>query len=654
MTTVNDLPPRLRDILNGTASIDGRPVSDELRKKYADRLLVDDWDVSQPSRGLGDVVAKITTRVGIKPCRGCKGRQKGLNTAVPFDKKVWTRRISKLVPFRRTASHRSSHVRPFAFDRGVCPEYVSTQQRVADAYKLAGMLPADTSLIIGVARSGLTVANLIAERLHLPVVILRPKRDMIEEGEGWRLRERAVNNHGGTVVLIDDNVLTGNSLSQDGPLARKQYPKLITAALYVNPHAHTRPDLFVRELRWPHVLQWNLFNSVLSPHVATDFDGILCEDPPNLPEGPEYEAWLENARPLYMPRRSTVPLIITARRERNRKQTEEWLRRHGIAWHRLVMSPHATYAEAAKAGIPEWKAGHVKQFLAQRHGIKPPLYVESDPRQAKEIAAMSGGYVVCPAVGKVFSPDGRSAGSGQSQPIFPPIERRNLIYHVYAPKGNAEWRPNLDKLRPHRGVFNGRVVIAVVKGEGMVSKEEVQRHLGWAGVEWISVENTLRSEASSLPILLNMIQSTAANEATFFAHTKGVAPLGDPVGARRWRNAMYAFLLDEWQECVETLQTAAAVGTTRVKWDANQLFRWPSGLKHGRWQFAGTFFWFRHDAIFTLPNWRDVPNDRYGAEAWLGGLLPVELSETVFQPFDDQWPTPWVYDPSLYPAGFDY
>jgi hypothetical protein len=37
-----------------------------------------------PVRGLGDVVAKVTKAVGIKPCGGCKERQKKLNELVPF------------------------------------------------------------------------------------------------------------------------------------------------------------------------------------------------------------------------------------------------------------------------------------------------------------------------------------------------------------------------------------------------------------------------------------------------------------------------------------------------------------------------------------------------------------------------------------------
>ncbi len=32
-----------------------------------------------PVRGVGDVVANVTKAVGVKPCGGCKGRQKKMN-----------------------------------------------------------------------------------------------------------------------------------------------------------------------------------------------------------------------------------------------------------------------------------------------------------------------------------------------------------------------------------------------------------------------------------------------------------------------------------------------------------------------------------------------------------------------------------------------
>jgi hypothetical protein len=36
-------------------------------------------------RGLGDVIARATSAIGIKPCGGCKQRQEALNKLIPFN-----------------------------------------------------------------------------------------------------------------------------------------------------------------------------------------------------------------------------------------------------------------------------------------------------------------------------------------------------------------------------------------------------------------------------------------------------------------------------------------------------------------------------------------------------------------------------------------
>jgi hypothetical protein len=77
-----------------------RRLHGERKPKYASReeWLNAQWDVSQPSRGLGDTVAKITHATGLdkianflahgdttKSCGGCAQRQAVLNRAFPYD-----------------------------------------------------------------------------------------------------------------------------------------------------------------------------------------------------------------------------------------------------------------------------------------------------------------------------------------------------------------------------------------------------------------------------------------------------------------------------------------------------------------------------------------------------------------------------------------
>jgi len=44
------------------------------------------------SRGLGDTVKKVTDKLGIKQCGGCKKRQETLNRLVPYPKPGKTKR----------------------------------------------------------------------------------------------------------------------------------------------------------------------------------------------------------------------------------------------------------------------------------------------------------------------------------------------------------------------------------------------------------------------------------------------------------------------------------------------------------------------------------------------------------------------------------
>ena len=76
--------------------------------------------------------------------------------------------------------------------------------------------------------------------------------------------------------------------------------------VYKNPAATIKPaiDFIGRDLPHPHLLEWNLFNSIFTPAMACDFEGLLTID--------------GTTRPQYLPRKGTLPLIVTGRLERDR------------------------------------------------------------------------------------------------------------------------------------------------------------------------------------------------------------------------------------------------------------------------------------------------------------------------------------------------
>lgn len=267
---------------------------------------------------------------------------------------------------------------------------------------LAAQLPADLAGVIGVARSGVAPAALLAMQLHLPLWILRPQtRDIIPADHGWRLSQGRPLPSSGRYLVIDDTVMTGHSLglAQRIVAASPFAGRCDHAALFRNPQASKNLPLrwWAEELAPPHYLEWNLFNSIHTPHLALDFDGVLCLDcpPGSDDDGERYLQFLAEARPLHLPRRAPVAAIVTARLEKYRRLTEQWLARHGVAAKQLIMGPWATLAERRRSDVAAWKASEYRRLHAA-------LFAESEPAQAERIAQLTGRPVLCPQTGEIL------------------------------------------------------------------------------------------------------------------------------------------------------------------------------------------------------------------------------------------------------------
>lgn len=291
--------------------------------------------------------------------------------------------------------------------RQTVPRYVSSAQYVEDIKQLMSIIPSDVTTIAGVSRSGLYTATMLSMLLHLPLDIIRQGQgDIVSGGNGWRLTQGAPSATG-RVLVVDDTCMTGNSHSAIRSIAIKHYAPhpVVFGAVYVNPLASSKPDLWAVDLPWPHILEWNLFNSVLLPSCALDFDGILCRDCPvgHDDDGLKYSEFLSNAIPLFPVRRQSIPMVVTARLTKYRDQTQAWLAKWGIKVDELIMGPWENLEQRKQADIAAFKSEHYRNFMKKT--IRPPgphLFIESDPHQAERIAQLSKGIVVCPAANRCF------------------------------------------------------------------------------------------------------------------------------------------------------------------------------------------------------------------------------------------------------------
>jgi len=234
----------------------------------------------------------------------------------------------------------------------------------------------------------------------------------------------------------------------------------------------------------------------------------------------------------------------------------------------------------------------------------------------------------------------------------PPVATtRHLLYHVYAPPGSDVWRKNVRQLVRRIELFNGRRCVAIATGPGLVSPAEVRAAFreGRAPspaereIEFLEIPNSpcLR-ERATFEALMERVASTEPGGATFYAHAKGGATIGDATGVMFWRNLMYRALLDDFERVRAALAGAPIVGTHRLG------FRvvYPDALASSDWHFSGAFFWFRNADVFGR-DWRSaLAPSGWGVEAWPGRLFPISQSRclTMEDPVNP-------YDPTTYAEG---
>lgn len=266
-------------------------------------------------------------------------------------------------------------------------EFVKTSRLVETAISMIPKIGANISRVAGIPRSGMIPASVLATMLHVPLYEVSEQHGLRKVGNGWR-GGQIKDSVEGTTLIVDDTVYNGLSSTP----VRRLVPNHLFASVFVRPGREHLADVYGAILPSPHLLEWNLFNSgmtdghVMNPNfrggIATDLDGILCEECPidgdDTPEGDElYRQWVVDARPLVVADFVPIPLIVTHRPERFRPETEAWLAKNRIQYVRLVMDQSGGF-NTRNFSSPEHKG---TAYLESNCS----LFIESDQAQAQQI-----------------------------------------------------------------------------------------------------------------------------------------------------------------------------------------------------------------------------------------------------------------------------
>ena len=247
--------------------------------------------------------------------------------------------------------------------------------------------------VVGIPRSGMLVANILALKMSLPLADLDGFLEGRMLGLGKRfdhidaqdyLKERR------KVLIVDDSISSGTALriAKEKIAAVCPDHDLTFAAIYVTPTGKELCDLYVEEIPNPRRFEWNILSSRAVKNYCFDMDGVLCLDPTNEQndDGDLYREFILNAKPLYIPA-DEIGAIVTSRLEKFRPETEQWLKEHGVKYKKLHMLNLPSKQDRIRLkAAPTFKAEVFKKSSAD-------LFIESEHNQAVKITELSGKFV---------------------------------------------------------------------------------------------------------------------------------------------------------------------------------------------------------------------------------------------------------------------
>ena len=254
-------------------------------------------------------------------------------------------------------------------------------------------IPRDIDFIITIPRSGTICGSIISEFLNVPLIDIDSFIAGVQPYGGGRLRYYN-NLHGtdkktGKVLVVDDTVFSGKSKIE----AREKLKGLgdyqfIFMAVYLEGPAYFTVDFWLEDLRKYTngfselvLYEWNIFhhNEDIMASCLYDLDGVICVDPPDERNTKDYEEYIANAVPLFVPT-AKIGGIVTYRLKKYEDITKKWLADNNVQYDFIAMYNSMSYEERMVGMPPHEMKGLIYSKMPDKR-----LFVESNDKQAELI-----------------------------------------------------------------------------------------------------------------------------------------------------------------------------------------------------------------------------------------------------------------------------
>jgi hypoxanthine phosphoribosyltransferase len=255
-------------------------------------------------------------------------------------------------------------------------------------------------VVCGIPRGGNLPANIISTRLAMPCTT----PDLLLRGECWWTSSIFADNNrhyysndftvksdfsNAHILLVDDT-----SFNKIGTLERvkqtilAKFPNatIYKSSVYSMWNTKDSLDFYCKVISRNHWFEKDFLIRKIAAKIAVDMDGFLCRDVTfnEVQDDVLYAKFLRDATGYMIPYYQ-IDYIVTARLEKHRRETEEWLSNHKVHYGMLFMRQ-----DGPRIGLDDakYKADWLKRGLAD-------FYIESNYVQAKRIYQLSNVQTMC-------------------------------------------------------------------------------------------------------------------------------------------------------------------------------------------------------------------------------------------------------------------
>lgn len=264
--------------------------------------------------------------------------------------------------------------------------------------------PHDIDLVVGIPRSGMLPANLLALFLNKPFADI----DSYIDGKAFSTGSRGQyisTDHTNKVLIMDDSINTGEALEKvKSKLSEfsSRHPniELKYGVVYATSASKDIVDYYCETVEQLRVFQWNMFHHPVISRSILEIDGVLCPLPPLNSNSTVYGDYIANAKVSILPT-VLIDKLVAIRPSKYKDATIKWLTTNHIRYNELIMVDDVEDIATEKNKI----ANHIGKYYRDSDDI---LYIGNTLSLSKRIHKISKKNVFCMENYRMLNPDGKA------------------------------------------------------------------------------------------------------------------------------------------------------------------------------------------------------------------------------------------------------